>query len=104
MKIFVSGSLAYDRIMDFPGRFSDHIMPDKLHMINISFAVNGIVERPGGTAGNIAYALRLLAKTRQSSPPSAATAKATFNGWTTRASTAVPSTSSRKKPPPAPTS
>ena len=60
MKIFVSGSLAYDRIMDFPGRFADHIMPDKLHMINISFAVNGIVERPGGTAGNIAYALRLL--------------------------------------------
>ena len=60
MKIFVSGSLAYDRIMDFSGRFSDHIMPDKLHMINISFAVNGIVERPGGTAGNIAYALRLL--------------------------------------------
>ena len=60
MKIFVSGSLAYDRIMSFPGRFADHIMPDKLHMINISFAVNGIVERPGGTAGNIAYALRLL--------------------------------------------
>lgn len=60
MKIFVSGSLAYDRIMGFPGRFSDHIMPDKLHMINISFAVDGIVERPGGTAGNIAYALRLL--------------------------------------------
>ena len=60
MKIFVSGSLAYDRIMDFPGRFADHIMPDKLHMINISFAVNGIVERPGGTAGNIAYALKLL--------------------------------------------
>ena len=60
MKIYVSGSLAYDRIMDFPGRFADHIMPDKLHMINISFAVNGLVERPGGTAGNIAYALRLL--------------------------------------------
>ena len=33
MKILVSGSLAYDRIMDFPGRFSDHIMPDKIHMI-----------------------------------------------------------------------
>ena len=60
MKIFVSGSLAYDRIMDFPGRFSDHIMPDKLHVINVSFVVNDIVERPGGTAGNIAYALRLL--------------------------------------------
>ena len=37
MEILVSGSLAYDRIMDFPGRFSDHIMPDKIHMINVSF-------------------------------------------------------------------
>ncbi|MFQ5873071.1 MAG: carbohydrate kinase family protein [Dehalococcoidia bacterium] len=60
MQIFVSGSLAYDRIMDFPGRFSDHIMPDKLHILNVSFTVEGLVERPGGTAGNIAYALSLL--------------------------------------------
>ena len=60
MDIFISGSIAYDRIMDFPGRFSDHIMADKLHNLNISFTVNGLVERPGGTAGNIAYALSLL--------------------------------------------
>ena len=60
MDILVSGSLAYDRIMDFPGRFSDHIMPDKIHMINVSFTVNGLVEKFGGTAGNIAYALSLL--------------------------------------------
>ena len=60
MDILVSGSLAYDRIMDFPGRFSDHIMPDKLHMINVSFTVNGLKENFGGTAGNIAYALSLL--------------------------------------------
>ena len=60
MKILVSGSLAYDRIMDFPGRFSDHIMPDKIHMINVSFTVNSLVEKYGGTAGNIAYALSLL--------------------------------------------
>ncbi|MSQ06102.1 MAG: carbohydrate kinase family protein [Dehalococcoidia bacterium] len=60
MQILVSGSLAYDRIMDFPGRFSDHIMPDKLHQINISFTVNGLTENFGGTAGNIAYALSLL--------------------------------------------
>ena len=60
MEILVSGSLAYDRIMDFPGRFSDHIMPDKIHMINVSFTVNGLVEKFGGTAGNIAYALSLL--------------------------------------------
>jgi adenosine kinase len=60
MDVLVSGSLAYDRIMDFPGRFSDHIMPDKLHMINVSFTVNGMSENFGGTAGNIAYALALL--------------------------------------------
>ena len=60
MDVLVSGSLAYDRIMDFPGRFSDHIMPDKLHMINISFTVNGLAENYGGTAGNIAYSLSLL--------------------------------------------
>ena len=60
MEILVSGSLAYDRIMDFPGRFSDHIMPDKIHMINVSFTVNGLTENFGGTAGNIAYALSLL--------------------------------------------
>ena len=60
MEILVSGSLAYDRIMDFPGRFSDHIMPDKLHMLNVSFTVNSLTEKFGGTAGNIAYALSLL--------------------------------------------
>jgi adenosine kinase len=60
MDILVSGSLAYDRIMDFPGRFSDHIMPDKIHMINVSLTVNGLKENFGGTAGNIAYSLALL--------------------------------------------
>jgi len=60
MNIFVSGSLAYDRIMNFPGRFSDHIMPDKIHNLNVSFNVESLVERPGGTAGNISYCLVLL--------------------------------------------
>ncbi len=60
MKIIVSGSMAYDRIMDFPGHFSDHILPDKIHMLNVCFQVNGMREEFGGTAGNIAYALRLL--------------------------------------------
>jgi adenosine kinase len=60
MDILVSGSLAYDRIMDFSGRFSDHIMPDKIHMLNVSFTVNGLTEKFGGTAGNIAYSLALL--------------------------------------------
>lgn len=60
MDIFISGSLAYDRIMDFPGKFSDHILPDKIHILNVSFTVNGMVEKFGGTAGNVAYTLSLL--------------------------------------------
>ncbi len=60
MHIFVSGSLAYDRIMDFPGRFADHILPDKIHILNVCFTVNGLAEKFGGTAGNIAYNLSLL--------------------------------------------
>ena len=60
MNILVSGSLAYDRIMDFQGRFSDHILPEKIHVLNVSFTVNGLKENFGGTAGNIAYGLSLL--------------------------------------------
>lgn len=60
MNILVSGSLAYDRIMDFPGKFSDHILPDKIHVLNVCFMINGLLENFGGTAGNVAYALSLL--------------------------------------------
>jgi adenosine kinase len=60
MSILLSGSLAYDHIMDFPGYFRDHFMPDKLHNINVSFNIDGHFEHFGGTAGNIAYTLALL--------------------------------------------
>ncbi|MCI0782210.1 MAG: carbohydrate kinase family protein [Chloroflexi bacterium] len=60
MDVLVSGSLAYDRIMDFPGLFSDHIMADQLHNINVSFTVSSLAEKYGGTAGNIGYSLALL--------------------------------------------
>lgn len=60
MNIITCGSLAYDRIMDFPGKFSDHILPEKIHVLNVSFTVNSMTEKFGGTAGNIAYALALL--------------------------------------------
>jgi len=60
MQIFVSGSLAYDRIMDFPGKFADHILPEKIHILNVCFVVEGLKEKYGGTAGNIAYNLSLL--------------------------------------------
>ena len=60
MKIVVYGSLAYDRIMVFPGYFSEHILPEKIHVLNVCFQVDGMKEKFGGTAGNIAYALTLM--------------------------------------------
>jgi len=77
MRIFVSGSLAYDRIMDFPGRFVDHILPEKIHILNVCFMVNGLTERFGGTAGNIAYNLALLGE----SPSILATAGRDFGPY-----------------------
>lgn len=60
MSIYVSGSLAFDRIMSFPGRFEDHILPEKIHILSVSFLIEHIEEKRGGTAGNIAYTLALL--------------------------------------------
>jgi len=60
LKIAVSGSLAYDQIMDFPGRFADHILPTEIHNLNLSFFLGGLRRSFGGTAGNIAYNLTLL--------------------------------------------
>ena len=59
-KVIVSGSIAYDRIMDFAGLFAEHFMPEKLHSINLSFQVETLSVQFGGTAGNIAYNLALL--------------------------------------------
>ena len=58
--ILVSGSLAYDYIMNFPGYFRDHLLPEKLHEISVSFFINKMERNFGGTAGNIAYNLALL--------------------------------------------
>lgn len=60
MRIIVTGSLAYDYIMNFPGKFSDHILPDKVHMLSVSFLVDSMKKMRGGTAGNIAYTIGLL--------------------------------------------
>jgi len=60
MNILVSGSLAYDKIMTYPGRFSDHILPDKIHTLSVSFVTENLSEHFGGTAGSIAYNLGLL--------------------------------------------
>src|SRR3972149_6274682 len=60
MQIIVTGTLGYDYIMDFPGLFADRIMPDKIHKISLSFLVDKLTKNFGGTAGNIAYNLKLL--------------------------------------------
>ena len=59
-KIIVAGSVAFDRIMDYGGLFAEHIVPDKIHSINLSFLVDKLSVEFGGTAGNIAYNLALL--------------------------------------------
>ncbi len=56
----MTGSVAFDTIMVFPGRFGEHILPEKTHLINVSFLVNRLERRRGGTAANIAYNLALL--------------------------------------------
>ncbi len=60
IKIAVSGSLAYDQIMDFQGVFSDHILPESIHNLNLSFLAHDLKTSFGGTAGNIAYNIALL--------------------------------------------
>lgn len=59
-RLAVSGSLAYDQIMDFPGRFAAHILPDEIYNLNLSFFLDSLRQSFGGTAGNIAYNLTLL--------------------------------------------
>jgi len=60
VSVVCTGSIAFDYILSFKGRFKDHILPDKAHMINLSFLVDNLKKRRGGVAGNYAYNLALL--------------------------------------------
>ena len=60
MPALICGSLAYDTITTFPGRFADQIMADQVHILNVSFLVPTLRREFGGCAGNIAYNLKLL--------------------------------------------
>ena len=60
MSALICGSFAYDTIMVFPDQFKNHILPDKVHMLNVSFLVPNLRREFGGCAGNIAYNLKLL--------------------------------------------
>ena len=63
MAALICGSLAYDTVMVYPGRFRDHILPEKIHLLNVSFVVPTLRRNFGGCAGNIAYNLHLLGTT-----------------------------------------
>lgn len=60
MNIIVTGSIAYDYLMRFPGRFVEHILPDQLHQVSLSFLVDDMTKNWGGVAANIAYSMALL--------------------------------------------
>src|SRR3989442_13894441 len=60
MRTLICGSIAYDNIMVFRGRFREHILPEQIHILNVSFLVPELRREFGGCAGNIAYNLKLL--------------------------------------------
>ncbi len=60
MKIIVTGSIAYDYLMSFPGKFTEHFLPDHMDRVSLSFLVDSMDKRRGGCAPNIAYTLALL--------------------------------------------
>jgi len=60
MAVIVTGSVAFDYIMSFPGRFSDHILPEQIRVLSVSFLVDSLRKERGGCAPNIAYSLALL--------------------------------------------
>ena len=60
MEIVLTGSIAFDYLMKFPGYFQDHILPDRLECLSLSFLVESMVREPGGISPNIAYTLALL--------------------------------------------
>ena len=60
MRTLICGSIAYDNIMVFQGRFKEHILPEQIHILNVSFLVPQLRREFGGCAGNIAYNLKLL--------------------------------------------
>ena len=60
MKIVVTGSIAFDYLMSFPGKFTEHFLPEHMDRVSLSFLVDTMDKRRGGCAPNIAYTLALL--------------------------------------------
>ena len=77
MNLILTGSLAFDHIMVFRDKFKNHILPEKIHILNVAFTVDNLKKEFGGTAGNIAYTLNLL----QEKPIITATAGKDFTSY-----------------------
>lgn len=77
MKLIVTGSIAFDYLMSFPGKFTEHLLPEHMHRLSLSFLVDSMDKRRGGCAPNIAYTLALLGER----PMLMATAGQDFNDY-----------------------
>ena len=60
MKLIVTGSIAFDYLMSFPGKFTEHFLPERMHRVSLSFLVDSMDKRRGGCGPNIAYTIALL--------------------------------------------
>ena len=60
MKLIVTGSIAFDYLMSFPGKFTEHFLPEHMHRVSLSFLVDTMDKRRGGCGPNIAYTIALL--------------------------------------------
>jgi len=81
MTIACTGSIAFDYLMRYPGHFTDHILPDHLDTISLSFLVDTLVRQRGGTAPNIAYTLALLGEKRPLLVGTVGTDFEEYRGW-----------------------
>src|ERR1700741_5256071 len=77
MKLIVTGSIAFDYLMSFPGKFTEHLLPEHMHRLSLSFLVDSMDKRRGGCAPNLAYTLALLGER----PILMATAGQDFNDY-----------------------
>jgi adenosine kinase len=68
MSVLICGSMAFDNIMVFKGKFKDHILPDQVHILNVAFLVPDLRREFGGCAGNIAYNLKMIAGKSEEEP------------------------------------
>src|SRR5678815_5497379 len=77
MKLIVTGSIAFDYLMSFPGKFTEHFLPEHMHRVSLSFLVDTMDKRRGGCGPNIAYTIALLGE----QPYLMATAGQDFNDY-----------------------